>query len=749
MSDSMKVIKIVPVPKPGRDQSTAEGKRPISLVPSITKVANTAVLQLLQKFLEQQNVFPETSFGFRRHMSTTTCIAYLVNEVKKAKREGKVIAMVAIDLSNAFNTVNTDKLGEIMAELEIPNEIQFWIDSFLKNRKLQLAMRKETVERTVSNGLPQGDVLSPTLFNMYTLRLHNIAIDGVVLVQYADDFGVLVRGKNLEEVSRKAQQFLNRFQEEAEELNLKINPQKTKAILFQANNKQLAVKINGHDVETVRYIKHLGINIDRTLTFGAHIKQLSEKLRDRQNMLRVLSGVKHGSHPQVMTRLYESLIRSVAEYGCTAHNNACQTNLKKLEVVSHQSLRKATGLTKSTPLNVLHAISGQDPIKLRLEYASAREICRTMYRNNVVAKQLRELDRSEDMNDDNLSFMELMYLEHLEIFNAISPVNKFSTKEPISIECTLRGISAAKKELNSRVLKQAALGAMHGRYNKRGKIFTDASKERNNCAIGVYVETTGQRFSIKLSLETSITTAEILAISEAMQIIERQQLTNHVVYTDSKSSLMMMNNVVENGEGESVIVRILEMARKWKTDFQWIPSHVNIAGNEIADSLAKNGLTAPFTVVRNPQLLKDALYYVKQRTAEVTRSWYRDYSEEKGRKFYSVIGNFEYDPWFKGLKMSGKRVRLLNRLISGHDYSNYWLHKMKIVENPNCDMCDEAENAEHLILHCPKFGYLRSEYEFDGKYRNMTELFKNVLETKNSSILEQITEFCEKAKLDL
>lgn len=220
-----------------------------------------------------------------------------------------------------------------------------------------------------------------------------------------------------------------------------------------------------------------------------------------------------------MTRLYESLIRSVSEYGCTAHNNACQTNLKKLEVVSHQSLRKAMGLTKSTPLNVLHAISGQDLIKLRLEYASAREICRTMYRNNVVAKQLRELDRSEDINDDNLSFMELMYLEHLEIFNAISPVNKFSTKEPISIECTLRGISAAKKELNSRVLKQAALGAMHGRYNKRGKIFTDASKERNNCAIGVYVETTGQRFSIKLSLETSITTAEILAISEAMQII--------------------------------------------------------------------------------------------------------------------------------------------------------------------------------------------------------------------------------------
>ncbi|XP_062538742.1 uncharacterized protein LOC134207017 [Armigeres subalbatus] len=554
-------------------------------------------------------------------------------------------------------------------------------------------------------------------------------VEDVELVQFADDFGI-------------AQLYLDHFQTEANNLNLKINAQKTKAILFQANNKQLSLQINGQDVETVRYIKHLGVHLDRTLSFGIHVRQLGEILRDRQNMLKVLCGIKNGSHPQVTIRLYEALIRSVVEYGCTAHNNACQTNLKKLETVNNQCLRKATGLTRTTPLNVLHAVGGQDPIKVRLEYITAREIGRTMSRNNIIAEQLKTLkDRNrERVSDDSLSFMELVYLEHQEIFDRISPVRKFTAAQEIGIEYTLDGIKAAKKDLNCRVLKQSALGAMNGKYQNRGRIFTDASKDANKCAIGVYVENTGQRFSI--------TSAEVLAISEAMQIIERQQLLNYVVYTDSKSSLMILDNVIEDREGECVIVQILETAQRWNTKFQWIPSHVNIAGNEIADRLARNGLTRPFTVSRNPCLLKDALQYLKIRKAEATNTWYHDYSRDKGQKFYAVMKKFEYSPWFKGLNTSGKGIRLLNRLISGHDYSNYWLRKMKIVEDPNCDMCDEAENGEHLVLHCPKFGMLRSEYDFDGRFGNLTELFRNAI-TNNDKLLEQIVDFCNKAKLKL
>lgn len=88
-------------------------------------------------------------------------------------------------------------------------------------------MRDGTISRTVSNGLPQGDVLSPTLFNLYTLPLHTINVDDVVLVQFADDFGILVSAKSIPEINTKGQRFLNEFERKAKELNFKINPEKT------------------------------------------------------------------------------------------------------------------------------------------------------------------------------------------------------------------------------------------------------------------------------------------------------------------------------------------------------------------------------------------------------------------------------------------------------------------------------------------------------------------------------------------
>ena len=106
---SMKTITVVAIPKPGKPQHTIQGKRPISLVPTLTKVMNTAVLDNIQQYLENRNLIPETSFGFRRGLSTTTCISFVVNEIKSAKRQNLIVATIFVDLSNAFNTVKLEK----------------------------------------------------------------------------------------------------------------------------------------------------------------------------------------------------------------------------------------------------------------------------------------------------------------------------------------------------------------------------------------------------------------------------------------------------------------------------------------------------------------------------------------------------------------------------------------------------------------------------------------------------------------
>lgn len=133
--EQLKQIKVVAIPKAGKDQDQLEGKRPISLVPTCTKIVNTAVLHLLQAKLEERCVIPEKSFGFRKGLSTITCVSYVVNKIKKNKREGLKTAIIFVDLSNAFNTVNGATLEETMPKEKIQPEVISWVTAFLKTGK--------------------------------------------------------------------------------------------------------------------------------------------------------------------------------------------------------------------------------------------------------------------------------------------------------------------------------------------------------------------------------------------------------------------------------------------------------------------------------------------------------------------------------------------------------------------------------------------------------------------------------------
>lgn len=747
IDDELKTIKVVAIPKPGRDQSTPEGKRPISLVSTITKITNSAVLELLQEHLDKNKTLPETTFGFRRGLSTSTCVSYVVNEVKRNKREKKISALICVDLSNAFNAVRTEKLTQTLSRIAVPHEIQCWIESFLTNRKILFHMRNETISRTVSNGLPQGDVLSPTLFNLYTLPLHDIKEESVILVQYADDFGILVTAKTIEQINVKGQQFLNKFEKTAAELNFKINPEKTKAVLFQISNNQLTLKIDGKTIETVQNTKYLGVTIDRSLSFGAHLRNVGEKTRERMNMLKVLSGIKNGAHPKSMLRLHNGLVRSVIEYGSCVHSNAKPSTRRIIEVLNNASLRKVTGTTKTTPINALVGLSGQEPIRCRLEYVAAREIVRNLSKRNAVAKQLLSLSAisAEEMAKSDYSFAEQTYLKHKDIFDAISPTIKFSGTRDIVINSSLEGLVNSKKDNNPFRLKQLVLYAMHGTFKNRKRIFTDASKEAGKCAIGVYMEFSNQRISRSLEKETSITTAELIAIEEAVQVIEILKLHDCVIYTDSKSACIMLNEVLETGEGETMLVKIIEAAAKWNIGLQWIPSHISLAGNDLADQLAKQGIKQETNPLENSLLAKDAVQYFKKCKQTETVKWYEEYSKSKGRTFYKIQPSVLEKPWFMDVDLKGADIRLLNRLMTGHNYSKYWLGKMRIVDDTDCDICEVAETAEHTILFCPRFNNVRSNFNFDGRFLSLEEMFK----TKDIAIYTEIVRYVRTTKLNL
>lgn len=743
---NMNKIKVIAIPKPGKNPEQIDNLRPISMLNCSLKIINAAVLAQLNLFVQQNTILPATSFGFRKHSSTTSCLNYVINSVNMIKRDGKVAGAIFIDLSSAYNTVKTEILEATLHEYGIPIELTNWIINFLRNRTIQMQVGNKLVERSIDDGLPQGDVLSPLLFNIYTAQLHSIVIDGVVLIQYADDFMAIVAGKNREEVQCRAQMFLDTFKAKSEQLQLKINESKTKVMLFQRNRKSLKLKIGDMVLETVNTHKYLGLTVDRSLSFGAHIREVKRNASDRINMLKVVSATRSGGHPQTLNMLYNAIVRSYLDYGASIYANSANSNLEKLTTINNTCLRKITGCSKTTPINSLCAIASQPPLQFRRKLTAAKEIIRHVQYQSPVWSQLRKLDDHDSRDVEKLTFQERIFEKYKHIFTKTScSVQVQQNSSYIRVESELDDKPWHKKCTSTKTLKQLALGRLHSQYKDHRKIYTDASKDDAQCGVGVFDDRTKFKLSFKLENTVCTMSAELEAILIALQYMERNNIEGAVILTDSKSGCEFIKSQLEEVERCEIIQIIVEKAMRQRTCIQWIPGHVGLAGNEIADSLAKAGLHS--NVIANNRLLpQDAYNWIKNDVFADLQQWYVNYTQElgKGRKFFKIQTGINPTSWFHNLPLNNSETRTLNRLLAGHDFSPYWLSKLKIKDDLYCDYCDCLNTSEHIIFECVKHLLPRDKHNLD-KFYSIQQAF----EDKNVDTLKNICKFLKDIKLNI
>lgn len=724
IDNSLKKIKVIAIPKPGRNPEIVANLRPIAMINCALKVLNAAVLQEFERFLTRKVILPDKSFGFRKHRSTVMCANFVVNKITEIKRDKKVAATIFVDLTNAYNSVNTRKLDELLQEFGTPQEFINYIAAFLTDRRVQIKVGTEVVERTINDGLPQGDVMSPTLFNVYTTPLHEIEENGVELVQFADDFAAIVEGETFEIVQSRAQRFLQKFAEKATELNLYINVTKTKTMLFQKNSKLLNLSLHNEIVETVNVHNYLGITFDRGLRFGSYTRQIKSNIIERINMIKILAGNKYGGHPQTMGLVYNGIIRGYLDYGSSIYDNASKSNLEAITVANNACLRKITGCSKTTPVNTLYAIASQHPLHFRRELSTYKELIRHAQYNSPVYQQLEK--QNETVSDSPIQTkLEKAYWMNKNILNNLSQTITTPLNASIITVDTELGNNWNKANTSTRVLKQLTLYLLNGKYKNYTHIYTDASKVDETCGIGIYDDKNNVRISLRLEYPVCSMSAEIEAIFVALQYIEKNQIKDAVILTDSKSGCEFIRTQCNSRERNEVIHEIITRAARTNTRIQWIPGHTDILGNDLADRLAKNGLQQP-EMVTNSIFPHDAVNLFENLVTTKTQNWYVSYTQElgKGRKFFNYQTCINKKSWFHNLPLTNTEVRTLNRLISGHDYSPYWLSIMKIDENPNCTTCGTLNTSEHIILHCSKTQERRTQLGLQ-KYKTIREVFES------------------------
>ena len=97
---------------------------------------------------------------------------------------------VVLDMSKALDTINIHTLIRKLLQTKIPGTIIKFIANYIKGRKAYTTYRNRTSsQRKFKTGVPQGDVLSPTLFNIYTADIP-LPRTPVQVMVYADDITI-------------------------------------------------------------------------------------------------------------------------------------------------------------------------------------------------------------------------------------------------------------------------------------------------------------------------------------------------------------------------------------------------------------------------------------------------------------------------------------------------------------------------------------------------------------------------------
>ena len=229
--------------------------------------------------------------SIRPGKSCTAQVLNLTQHIEDGFETGKITGIVLVDLSAAYDTVNHRRLLEKVYNMTRDYRLMCMIRTLLENRRFFVELGgKRSRWRSQRNGLPQGSVLAPLLFNVYTndQPIH----PGTRSFVYADDLPVATQSTDFAPIEETLTSALEGLTEYYTTNQLRANPMKTQVSLFHLRNrdcgKQLNISWNGVNLTHCNLPVYLGVTLDRTLSYKAHIEKTKKKVGTRNNIIRKL-----------------------------------------------------------------------------------------------------------------------------------------------------------------------------------------------------------------------------------------------------------------------------------------------------------------------------------------------------------------------------------------------------------------------------------------------------------------------------
>jgi hypothetical protein len=338
--DLWKNAVIQPLPKVNSPKEYKD-LRPISILPFLSKILEKVVCKQMVNYLNANNILPLKQSGFRIGRSTATALLDVVDDILEGREVGEASILVLLDYSRAFDTVNSSLLMAKLTYYGFDAPSLKWFSSYLSGRSQKVVVTRSdgskhfSKDTPINKGVPQGSILGPILFILYTADLPK-CIKNNEYHLYADDLQIYrtFESCNTKVAVNNINDDLIRVDEWSLANGLVLNPNKTKFLIMGTKNQisdinahSLDIKLKDVLIERVTETRNLGVLMDSDLKFENHVLATVKSCYYRLKILYRLR-----EYLSVESRIYlcEALVLSKLNYADVVIGNCLLARTKKL-----------------------------------------------------------------------------------------------------------------------------------------------------------------------------------------------------------------------------------------------------------------------------------------------------------------------------------------------------------------------------------------------------------------------------------
>lgn len=477
--EKLKKAIISPLHKKGCRESV-QNYRPIAILSIFSKIFEKCFCNKLINFLDKYNLISERQHGFRNGKSTTSAMLSFINDVYTSLSNQQSSIGVFYDLSKAFDMVDHKILIEKLQTFGIIGLPNDWIKSYLSNRCYITKITNSNVpyysNEVITNiGVPQGSIISPLLFILYTNDIVSCTTHSQ-LTLFADDTTQFLTN-DLTQNSIDIQKNNIAVQEISQWVTankLALNKSKTVLMQFHPKNdlhrlSSPLLYLNNKSIIPQNSTKFLGVIVDNKLQWGEHIDAVCKKVASGCFLIKRLMQICDIATAKLV---YYAYLHSRLAYGILLWGMSHHT--KRLFALQKRSIRYLAQATADPCTTGMFYKDSCKPYFIKFQILTLP--CIFIY--SAVCLIIENKQLTTECNPTH------RYLtRNSHVLKTSKILSKFDKKNPIQISIKL--------------------------YNKAMAIFNTATKEPNGCTFRNYVKTfliNNAFYSIDqfLSFDTSI-----------------------------------------------------------------------------------------------------------------------------------------------------------------------------------------------------------------------------------------------------